>query len=367
MAEEAVKKNILKLVNLNLEDKTALLQKNDVGYGHAQSILSYLSCFATVPPPKIWRNVKVWHYEGDIYYLPFKHRTDLGIFVNAHGKIIYGSRYFTTHLINFSIAADRIIASASTLNKDAAVNLNGIFIAIEKWYITYGHFKDEAFTLGAYLDDLGASASAKALLDYPTDSGLDSTSFKFNNNYCVIEGTIFNGRSVNVYNIEGECFRINGLTLIENGFNGNGFHRFPNSVRDRIKSSATTKFPASGIRKLFLTRSDSYRDPENKAEIDAYMRQNGFNVVNPENISYEAMIALAASVEIVVMFYGSALTNMIYFAPNTRVIILKSQSYMEESINLWKKVIDGYQLVVDVIPARENRILMQELSSSISS
>ena len=67
------------------------------------------------------------------------------------------------------------------------------------------------------------------------------------------------------------------------------------------------------------------------------------------------------------MYYGSALTNMIYFPENCNVFILKSASYMEESISLWSKLIKNYNLNIEEVYSENNIVNIDLLNSKIDS
>ncbi len=86
------------------------------------------------------------------------------------------------------------------------------------------------------------------------------------------------------------------------------------------------------------------------------MRQMGFAVVNPEDVTYEELVSILACAKTVVMYYGSAMTNLVYMPAGTNVFILKSASYLHESIDIWNKIIATYALNVTEILAVENII-----------
>ena len=64
----------------------------------------------------------------------------------------------------------------------------------------------------------------------------------------------------------------------------------------------------------------------------------------------------------VAMYWGSVMTNMVYFKNDARVFILKSKSYLHENMSLWQKVTNDYHLDVVEIPAVDNMIREEDLA-----
>jgi len=96
------------------------------------------------------------------------------------------------------------------------------------------------------------------------------------------------------------------------------------------------------------------------------MVNEGFVLANPEQLSYQELVCMLSHAECAVFYYGSALTNMVYLPPKSRVFILKSQSYMSENISLWSKLISSYELHVSEIKADTNVIEIENLRSFFS-
>ena len=201
-----------------------------------------------------------------------------------------------------------------------------------------------------------------ALLDYPVDDRMDTATFRSNANYQKIDRLIFGDRSLNPYRYGDKVLKLRNLTLVENGFNSKIFHSFPESISDHIRRQVVDANTPAGPERIFLTRSSSYRDIANKTATEAYFVRAGFMLINPEDITYEELVEQARNASMVAMYWGSAMTNMVYFKNNARVFILKSQSYLPEKMSLWQKVIDGYRLDVVEIPAVDNMIREEDLA-----
>ena len=100
------------------------------------------------------------------------------------------------------------------------------------------------------------------------------------------------------------------------------------------------------------------RNLDNEPEITEYLISNKYVIVNPEAISYDDFINNIKDVDNIVMSWGGMLTNMIYLKPNTNVIILKSKSYENETIELFNKIINTYKLNVKIIEHDNNKIMI---------
>jgi capsular polysaccharide biosynthesis protein len=113
-------------------------------------------------------------------------------------------------------------------------------------------------------------------------------------------------------------------------------------------------------KKIFITRTNTINGLQrllsNFKEIENYFKLQNYLIINPENISYVEFINQIRNADLIITTWGSALTNIIYLKENTKIIILKSQSYKDEDIRLWKKIIDAYNLNVKEIRSINNYI-----------
>lgn len=338
-------------------DKTLLAKHAAISYGHGQHCLPELSIFKSRLLRSTFEGCEITQIKDEpIYYAGLHSKTNLGIFFDEHKKIVFNSRFYLTHLNSFLQCIDACLYQLQNLDLKCIVDIGKNLLAIERWYITYGHFKDEAYTLGDVLERFPHLGQHRALLDYPTDDRLNTAAFGYNANYQKIDRLIFGKRSLNAYHYGSVPLKMQGLQLISNGFNSTVFHSFPPAVARRIRAQVERPLLPRGPARILLTRSSSYRDLGNKAEVEDYFVRRGFTVVNPEQISYEELVRQAGDAQIVASYYGSALTNMVYFQPGTRVYVLKSESYLEEKLTLWNKVIAAYQLDVVEVPAVDNII-----------
>jgi hypothetical protein len=348
-------------------DKDTLLKGARISYGHAQALLPSLSIFSKIPTNGILDDFAFTLTTGEpIYYAGINLKSNLAIFFDGKKRIIFNSRYFLTHLNGFLENIDSCLSHLQQLSLDDAVDIGNGFCTIEKWFYTYGHFKDEAYNIGSFLSKLPSGCNFKALLDYPEDSVLDTSNFKHNANYRVIDKLIFNRNSLNAYSVKGGLLKLNDLICISNGFDSKTFHSFHITISKRIKSQISVTQPGSSGKSVVVTRSNSYRDIGNKLEVEQLLVERGFSLINPEQISYNNLIRTLSAADCAFFYYGSALTNMVYLPPRTKVFILKSESYMSENIDLWSKVIATYELKVTEIHANSNIIDLDFLSSLCS-
>jgi len=369
---ERVEETLMQMVRaselLPMDDRDKLLEQLSISYGHANAILKHLSIFAPPGKQELKNNFQSWIYDSEkLFYLTSNRRSHCSFFVTNERKIIFQSRYYFTHLHEFCRHIDHFLRSAFAANLEAAIDVGGNFVAIEKWFMSYGHFKDEAYSLGEFIMSEKNDNEVRALLDYPTDSGLDQPNFRFNVNYQIISKLIFGSRAFNAYDLQATTLSMTKLRIFENGFHSPIFHHFPMKVARRIGNQVKDAWTGDIPRRLMLTRSKSYRDITNKFEVEAFLQKAGFTIIDPEKISYAELVSISRNTSEAVMYYGSAMTNMVYFPEFSKIIILKSNSYMEESIDLWMKVITAYSIELTVLDSKNNIIELDELAQLIVS
>jgi len=345
------------------DDKDLLRSHFSLGYGHAEQRLPELSIFSKLPTRKEWGNYTYTDLHGvDIYYAGLFPKTNLCLFVDEDRKILPSGRFYLSHLGSFIRNIDPCLYHLSRTDFTQFEDIGSDYVAIEKWFITYGHFKDEAYSLGHFLNGHPGMCARTALLDYPVDDRMNTAAFRSNANYQKIDRLIFGDRSLNSYRYGDKVLKLRNLTLVENGYTSKTFHSFPESISDHIRRQVIDDNAPAGPERIFLTRSSSYRDIANKTAAESYFVRAGFTLINPEDITYEELVKQARNASMVAMYWGSAMTNMVYFKNNARVFILKSQSYLPEKMSLWQKVIDGYRLNVVEIPAVDNMIREEDLA-----
>jgi hypothetical protein len=356
--ETKMAQKIQKLTKLPNVDKIVLLEALEFGYGNAQRRLPDLSIFISNSVERertdIYDNST---YRGVLYYSSVRNKDHSGVFFDQFGKLLFSGRYYLSHLNAFLDCIDNCLDKISTYRIENAIDVGKNYVSIEKWFVSYGHFKDELYSLANFLSTSDEYKNYRPFFDFPSDDFLNTEKFIFNPNYTRIKNLIFEDNYLNTYDCESTLVRLENLVLIENRFDSLCFHSFPAQISNKIKNKVLPIDIGFGPKRVFLTRSSSYRDIHNKFEVERFFSENGFLVINPESISYDDLLYYLKDVNFIAMYYGSAMTNLVYAPAGANVYVLKAESYANENLNLWKKMIEEYKLNFLVINSIENKIL----------
>ncbi|WP_144004657.1 glycosyltransferase 61 family protein [Asticcacaulis excentricus] len=335
------------------------------GYHGAETALPELSIFR----PRNIQNIDAYRYSvsnDTLYYIGDHNRKHHALFFDDQGKIEFNSRYYCTHLVNFLQLIDQALFLIEESNISSATNIGENFVAIEKWFLSYGHFQDELFSINDFMQQMNLFGKATGFLDYPTDSHLDTENFKFNTNYQILDRAVFGESSLNAYTFGDGILKLRGLTLIENHITSPNFHRFPSSVSSKARLAALGSGESTGPEKVFITRSSSYRDIGNKDEAEAFFADQGFLIVNPEDISIIELIRVLANVKYVGMYFGSAMTNMIYMPKGTKVHVIQAKSYLHEGLEIWQNILKEYNIDLNVHKASDENVVDIEMLKALA-
>lgn len=345
-----------KLKHLPTADVELLRNALSVSYGHAERILPSLSIFRQGLPLSKIDIYDYVHIDVPVYYIGIFDGRDGAVFFDGDRKLIHGSRYYLTHLHSFLDHIDTCLSNIRSVDVAKARYLGDGFVCVEKWFYSYGHFKDELYTAANFLQ-VKAENWRKVILDYPTDDRLDTSTFTHNKNYKEIENLALGHRGQNMYDLGPNAFLLTNVLLVLNGFSSEPFHSFPKAVAEKIKQGAVSGRTSLRKKNIFLTRSASYRDIANKEIVEAHCRAIGYEIINPEYLSYSDLVHALGDADRVIMYYGSAMTNLVYLPEGCRVTILKAASYRDETLALWSKVISQYSLLVDVVDASSANVI----------
>jgi len=293
----------------------------------------------------------------NIYYLG-SHK----IFIDANKKIFFYSRCFLGIFRHFIHFIDQILNLLSNIDiNENILDIGSNFVSIEKWFITYGHFKDEIFLLTDYIDKINKNYTV--LLDYHT---IDLPNYKANINYNVIDNLLLGNNSINLFENRNKIIKLQNLILIRNRSTDVTFHSFPINVRNKIFNAIDGN--QKKYNKVFITRGVAThlnRNLSNQLEIENYLSNNNFLVINPELLTCIDFISSIKNADKIVITWGSALVNLIYLKPYAKVYILKSQSYQHENLMLFNKIIKTYNLHVEVITHENNIVNLNKLNEII--
>ncbi len=81
--------------------------------------------------------------------------------------------------------------------------------------------------------------------------------------------------------------------------------------------------------RIYISRQQAnYRRIINEAEVQSWLSQQGFMIVELESLSVEQQVTLFANAEVIISAHGSGLTNLMFCRPGTTVIELVSPHYI---------------------------------------
>lgn len=147
-----------------------------------------------------------------------------------------------------------------------------------------------------------------------------------------------------------------GPTLCRSLYLGDNFVDLRNFVAPqawqafaRLARLGETSTIASADR-LYVSRRGVARRPlANEAEIEALFARRGFTIVNPEALSFADQVCLFSRARIIAGPGGSALHNMVFSRPDTRILIL---------------AVEGLVLAIDTLLTRPGGSLTYVLGAS---
>ena len=333
---------------LNDNDKSILLKAY---YNNMDmKILQYMSIFSQQGNFK-----KIDEYEffetfenEEIYFL----KNCWDIFVDKNKKILLPNRYFFSCGINLFIQFIKIILNqlkTISLNSEEIKDIGSNVISIEKWFETFGHFKDETFILADFYEKIIKINPDFLLICFNSYRYIDNIINYDKKNYDELSKFLFI-KHINAYSINDNIIKMKNLKLIVHNMSSlyiNSFHSFPKCIRDKVYDKVEIKVIQNNkttekYKNIFITRNTALHLPRNlsnQKEIEEYLSSVGYFILNPEDISLEKLINTIKYAENIYITWGGALVNMIYLQPNTNVTILKSKSYIQETLYLFQKII----------------------------
>lgn len=352
---------------LSYDDKNILMhayQTYNISLCMNMSIFSKLGNYYNLDEYRYFKTLE----NEDIYYINLWNNGGYYMFIDKNKKILFLSRYIFDNAQWLLENLENIINFLNTIDLSDCNNIIDIgtnIIAIQSWFITYGHFKDEIFNLSNFYDKISTNGyDYKILLDYHMDNELIKH-YPFNNNYNIIKNYLCDN-SINAYTYKRKLLKMRNVHLIENGYNSSTFHSFPYNITQKILSKIdNTIYPQLFHNDVFISRNKALHMPrmlDNLNEIEDYFISKNFISVNPEILTYEQFINSIRNANRIIITWGGALTNLIYLKPNTQVIILQSKSYEHETIDLFNKIINTYKLNIKIIRHTNNMVNLSEFN-----
>jgi capsular polysaccharide biosynthesis protein len=251
---------------------------------------------------------------------------------------------------------------------DIDLNNNVIFldcniISITKWFITYGHFKDELFNLYNFTEKLKKifNCENKVLVDFLKSK--NNLSYE-TDNYDLLNNFLFEDNIINANSYK-SILKMKKVFLIEHIISSEHFHLFPINAKNKILSKI--KENNLNYKNIFITRGTALHLPRNinnQLQIEEFLTSKNYNLINPEIINIELFINSIKNAENVFITWGGALVNLVYLNKNTNVYILRSKSYQHESLKLFKFLFDknNYNLNINIIDSDiENNVDISKL------
>lgn len=289
------------------------------------------------------------------YYL-----LNINLWMDNEFKIIpYSNWWYSTDLERFMFHIDAYLKYVRLINTNriGIEDCTGNYVAITKWFDTYGHVLDELCCLRECMVENNLIEMAMPFISIPFAKNIYN-----NSNYKDICDTIFDRRYLNVSG-KTNLIKINNFTLIKHMYACKTFHSFPLSVTMSIenKLGVTNTNTPINEKTIFITRGDNDpphlpRNLKNKKQIETYLHNNNVDIFNPESRTFFELVHTIKLYNNIIITWGSALTNLIFCNPASEITILKSKSYADETIDLFNKIINTRKLKIKIINSIENII-----------
>jgi hypothetical protein len=288
------------------------------------------------------------------YYYYYK---PLQLFFNKQKKILCNSNIYAFET-NKKYLND-ISNSINSLNLDNNENFQEIenIIAIQRWFVTYGHFKDEIFNLCNFYE-LFNNKKYKVLMNYADVKHMNYSM----DNYDKLKDILFNDQNfINAANFNCDVIKIKKLILITHTIiDSPMFHMFPQNVTNKIFSKINN-VDIDFNKNVFITRGQALHLPRNltnQSEIEEYFKNINYNVINPEITELELFINSIKNAENIYVTWGGAMVNLCYVNKNSNIFLLQSQSYRNEDIFITFKFLKNYNNLYMIRCDNDNKINM---------
>lgn len=111
----------------------------------------------------------------------------------------------------------------------------------------------------------------------------------------------------------------------KHGFARNGHFRQDLSLLSKLASKLKTSIkiqPAFKFDKVYLTRRGYSRDLQNSHEVETFLAQRGFEILDPAKLTFDEQISLFAQAKVIISPSSSALTGIIFCHSSTIVCSL---------------------------------------------
>jgi hypothetical protein len=318
------------------------------------NLIKNMSIFSTYGCYKNLENY-VYYETNDnepIYFLNwFISRNTINLFLDKHKKIIFDSNINSVWFNTFVHKVDSILNDIKNIDLSNAICIDCNIISIQRWEVTlghhvYGHYKDETFSMHNFHNKY--NSNFKILTNYHTDDKIVKYPI---NNFKIISNYLFGDNEINAYDYGNNILKFNKLCLITHKPVTPTFHMFDINSRNKILSSI--KKEELFYEKVFINRTSKswqhYTNLEYIDEVEQLLYCKNFKFVNPEMLILDDFINTIKNANKVIIYWGSALTNLIYLKPNTNVFIIKTKSYVSQNYDIFEKIFENYKLNITVL------------------
>jgi hypothetical protein len=297
-----------------------------------------------------------------------------GIFVDKDKKIVIPNGFFFSydldHFIQYLIQILPKLDEINLNNDDnKIIDIGKNIIYVEKWFDFYGHFMDEMFILCDFYQK-NKCVNDETFICLNSYTNPYEKQEKQVNNFDKLCSYLFKDNYINacVSTYKNNILKMKNIKLVIHSLRPNyqhTFHNFPKQIRDKIYLETEKDINNLFINKynnIFITRGKAHHLPRNlnnQKELEIFLETNNYFLLNPEDFLLEIFINTVRNAENIFMTWGSALVNMVYFKPKTNVFILKSKSYIDsgETIALFQKIVDTYELNITIIDCNKENII----------
>lgn len=252
-----------------------------------------------------------------------------------------------SHLQNFLEAAQ------CALQIQPIKAFEGNALAIQTWFITYGHYHDEVYALADFLRE--TEFNLRPVVDYPPSDNM-LLNYKTSINYERIQSLILGPKGCNLFEAGMNPVSLDGGIVIDHLIDSPTFHLFSTDIRASVVSKSQV-FQPSIPPYCFLSREQATHLPRNIAnqkEVEDACKRLEIPVVYPEYLSFDRLVRQLNATKGIIITWGGSLTNLVYLKHGAKVVVLKSSSYRHENISLFDKIIMQRGLKIVVIDTSED-------------
>lgn len=291
--------------------------------------------------------------DEEIYYLNL-HFLNSPIFINKKKKIFSFSFQLFNNISHIVDKLENILNIIKSINLDDISETNILSIdeniqMVQKFNTLYGHYKDEIFCLHEFTNKYNKL--------YPLENYIpliEYNNLKENKNYDLLRNMLFDDKCINPYIYGKKILKFKKLIIVEHHYALDTFHSFPLYTKNYILSKLSN---FKNNKNVFIVRTQSIhtnRLINNFNETIEIFKNNNFSIINPENMSLCDLIKEISRSEKIIITWGSALVNLIYTTNKNKIYILKSNSYKNEGLDIFRNLIKNHNLNISILECDEH-------------